>query len=195
MTSRPPIVPLALALLSALGGGGCSRLPEIPLTTPEPLTVNINVKMDVYQHKAEGAEAAAPAPAGEGGGPAAAEGEPGAVTPEARQKAERGLRDRMEEVQTLKNNRLVGENREGLLEVREIPPGEYGAYTEKTVREENADREVVMRALALEEGKPLAAIRREQAQYRRRQSFKGEWVEEEEAGGSWRWVRKAADPR
>lgn len=172
----------------ALGAGGCT-LPQVPLTTPEPLSVNINVKMDVYQHAAEGGAKVETASAGD------ATAADGAVTPQRRQAAERGMRDRMEQVQTLKNNRLVGETRDGLLEVREVPPGEYGEYTQKTVLEENADRETVMRALSAEEGKGLPALKREQGNLRRQQSFKGEWVEEQEADGTWRWVQKANDPR
>lgn len=171
----------------------CSSLPDIPLTTPEPLTVNINVKMDVYQHEAEGGmKAGEPATVVK---EAVATGDETAVTPEQRQAAERGIRDRMEQVQTLKNNRLVGENHEGLLEIREIPPGEYGEYTQKTVAEENVDRETLMKALAVEEKKALPAIKREQGQWRARQSFKGEWVEEQDAEGAWRWVQKSEDPR
>lgn len=166
---------------------GCT-LPQLPIATPEPLSVNINVKMDVYQHAAEGAGTSTPKVAD-----AATDAE--VVTAEIRQAAEKGMRNRMEQIQTLKNNRLVGESRDGLLEVREVPPGEYGEYTVKTVEEENADREKVMRALALEEKKALTALKREQGAYRRQQSFKGEWVEEEETDGTWRWIQKAADPR
>jgi uncharacterized protein len=174
--------------LTLLAMAGCT-LPQLPIATPEPLSVNINVKMDVYQHAAEEGGSAVKTDSGE----TVVEAE--TVTAEVRQSAEKGIRNRMEQIQTLKNNRLIGENRDGLVEVREVPPGEYGDYTVKTVEEENADRETVMRALALEEKKPFTTLKREQGALRRKQSFKGEWVEEEEADGTWRWVQKAANPR
>lgn len=165
------------------------------MVTPEPLDVNINVKLDVYQYTREdqkpGDRATEEAVVEAAASPAVVDA---TVTAEQRQAAEAGIRNRMEEIQNLKNNRVIGENREGLVEIREIPPGEYGAYAEKTVLAENADRQVIMRALAQEENQAVAAVQREQAQLRARASFKGEWVEEQETDGTWRWVRKASDP-
>lgn len=188
MRAGPTIFTRLTGLLAVLQLTGCA-IPEIPLSTPEPIDVNINVKLDVYQYTREGQKPASEQTE------AAISANVDEITAERRQAAEKGMRDRMEEVQTLKNNRVIGENREGLLEIREIPPGEYGQYIETTLLAENADREAVMRALAREEDKPLTTLRREQALLRQKQSFKGEWIEEQQRDGSWRWIRKAEDPR
>jgi hypothetical protein len=93
-------------------------------------------------------------------------------------------RNRMSEIQELKNNRLVGEGRSGLLSIRNRPAGEYGDYVEKTVEAENLDREILMRHEAGEEATPIEAIREEQWKHRQRKSFPGEWIEVADEGGT-----------
>ena len=74
------------------------------------------MRVDIYQHAA---------------GDAAAEG------PES--EAQDRRRARMAEIQNLKNGRVVGENRHGLLSLVQAPPGEYGDYVRRTVEAENAE--------------------------------------------------------
>ena len=156
----------SLVALAALGAAACAG-PTVNLATREPLAVDMTLRVDIYQH---GAETAAPA-----------EG-----TPEERRRA------RMAEIQTLKNSRLVGESHLGLLAVRELPPGEYGRYVTRTVEAENADRTTLMRGMAEAQRRPLAEIETEQARLWRERAFAGEWIEEQEPDGAWRWVQKAA---
>lgn len=156
--------PLAAAL--AIGAAACAG-PTVNLATREPLTVDMTLRVDIYQHASET--------------PAPAEG-----TPEERRRA------RMAEIQTLKNSRLVGENHVGLLAIRELPPGEYGRYVTRTVEAENADRAALMRRFAEAERQPLAQVEADQARLWRERAFAGEWIEEQGADGTWRWIQKAA---
>jgi len=153
----------------------CS-LPAVQVETPKPIAIDINMRVDVYQHDGKDGDA----------GGASAVGTSVADI-EARRRA------RMAEVQTLKNSRLVGENHEGLLSVRDLPPGDYGAYVKKTVEAENADRMALMEATANKEQKPLSEVQQSIADLWRERSFPGEWIEVRDAGGAWTWVQKAGD--
>jgi uncharacterized protein YdbL (DUF1318 family) len=149
--------------------------PTVRLSTAEPLEVDVTMRVDIYQH-----------------GAAVPSGESAGLDPAA---AEERRRARMAEIQALKNSRLVGENRRGLLTILELPPGEYGGYVERTVKAENADRNALMKRLAAERREPLARIESEQARLWRERAFPGEWVEEQQDDGVWRWVQKrAAEP-
>lgn len=157
------------AVLAALAAG--CQAPSVNLTTPEPLKVDIALRVDVYQHGGTKAPQATPAPAPE---------------PDPAQRR----RNRMSEIQDLKNQRLVGENREGLLTVVQEPPGEFGAYVRRTVEEENRDRLAEMARLAEARKMSLPDIQREQAELWRARSFAGEWVEVEVEPGRWEWKPK-----
>lgn len=163
-----------LAVLAmALGLAGCRGLP-VNVATPKPLEVDVTMRVDIYQH--QGAQAA----------PAA----PGTDRDTADEEARR--RDRMAEVQSFKNSRLVGEDRTGLLRLMQQIPGKYGLYVEETVTAENADRATLMRAEAVSRRVPLATVEAERAEHWRERSFPGEWIEERQPDGSWRWVQKRA---
>lgn len=154
------LVAVPLLLLAA-----CN--PTVQVATPEPLKVDVDMRVDIYQH------ATTDAP---GEGP---EGE-----------AQTRRRTRMAEVQTLKNARIVGEDRHGLLAIVQAPPGEYGDYVRRTVEAENADRLALMKQLAAERRVPLPQIETEQATLWRERAFPGEWSEVQESDGTWRWVQK-----
>ena len=108
-------------VVSALLLSSCIDPFEVNVNTPQPIKVDLTMDVNVYQHgtatEKEGAEAAA----------------------DFRAAMDR-RRDRMTEIQELKNNRLVGENRSGALSIKNRPAGEYGDYVEKTVEAENLDR-------------------------------------------------------
>jgi uncharacterized protein YdbL (DUF1318 family) len=150
---------------------GC-KAPTVNLSTPDPIKVDINMRVDIYER---GGGSAAPKP------PA-----PSADLPavDARRRA------RMGDVQNFKNSRLVGENRQGLLVVRDQPEGSYGRFVEKTVAEENADRMVVMRQLAAERNMSLEDIQAQQGELWRNRSFSGEWIEVSAGPGAWTWAQK-----
>ena len=141
--------------------------PTVHVATSEPLKVDVSMRVDIYQHATSDAPAEGP------------EGE-----------AQTRRRTRMAEVQTLKNGRIVGEDRHGLLAVVQAPPGEYGDYVRRTVEAENADRLALMKQLAAERRVPLPQVEAEQATLWRERAFPGEWVEAQDADGTWRWVQK-----
>jgi uncharacterized protein YdbL (DUF1318 family) len=124
------------------------------------------MRVDIYQH---------------------ATGDAPASGPEA--EAQDRRRARMAEIQTLKNARIVGENRHGQISLVQPPPGEYGDYVRRTVEAENADRLALMKQLAAERRVPLADIEAEQANLWRERSFPGEWIEAQ-VDGAWRWQQK-----
>jgi uncharacterized protein len=139
---------------------GCT--PTVRLDTPEPVKIDVAMKVDVYSHevkkdKDDGSAALSP--------------------------AER-RRNRMAEVQTLKNNRSIGEGNDGLLHVRDLPSDPaFAAYAQQVVQDENADRTALFTTKAEESGKPLAAVRTEFAAAARQSAFPGEWLQEE--SGAW----------
>ncbi|MBU3664420.1 MAG: DUF1318 domain-containing protein [Chthoniobacterales bacterium] len=145
--------------------------PNVSLSTPEPIVVDINMRVDIYER---------------GGGSSSAKPSPAADMPAA----DARRRSRTGDIQTFKNSRLVGEGRDGLLSVLSRPEGSYGAYVEKTVAEENADRLVVMRELAAERKMSLPEVQAQQGELWRNRSFSGEWVEVLQDNNSWRWAQK-----
>lgn len=154
----------------------CKQLPEIPITTPKPLEVNLNMRLDVYQYRGdEPQDKEAVKTAGE---------------------ATLRMRNRMEEIQTLKNNQLVGEDHRGLLLIREVPSGDWGAQMKKAVAGENDDRMLLMRQKAKESNRPLHEIEDEQWQMRTRQAGTGEWIEVPGAtSGTFQWKRAGSETK
>jgi hypothetical protein len=162
---KTTLLPFAVSLLLA----SCAA-PTVNLSTPEPVKVDIEMRLDVYQHSA--AENRKP-------DNAKASIDPGAAR-----------RNRMAEVQTLKNSRVIGEGRDGLLALRLEPTGDYGDWARATVRAENADRIVLMKTEAAQLRLPLPQIQKKQATIAQKMAFKGEWIEVEKSEDVWEWVQK-----
>lgn len=167
------LLPPALSL-AALGLTACKTLPAVPITTPKPLEVNLNMRLDVYQYR--------------GDEPVDKE-----ATKNASEATER-MRNRMQEIQTLKNNQLVGEDHRGQLLIREVPTGDWGVQMKKAVAAENEDRMLLMRKKAKETNRPLHEIEDEQWRLRTQQAGTGEWIEVPGTSpGSFQWKRAGAD--
>lgn len=172
---RVPSATLLSSLLAAgaaaLGLSSCLSPFDVNVNTPEPIKVDLAMDVHVYQHGvADQANAVAAA---------------------SYRAAMDNHRNRMSEVQELKNNRLVGENHDGLLSIRNRPAGEYGDYVEKTVEAENLDREALMRHEAEEKKLDPAKVREEQWRHWQRKSFPGEWIEVvNEDGKTYHWEQK-----
>ena len=141
--------------------------PTVRVATPEPLKVDVDMRIDIYQH---------------------ATGDVPAAGPDA--EAQDRRRTRMAEIQNLKNARVVGENRHGLLSLVQPPPGEYGDYVRRTLEAENGDRLALMKQLAAERRVPLADVETEQATLWRERAFTGEWIEVEGPDRTWQWQQK-----
>jgi uncharacterized protein YdbL (DUF1318 family) len=156
--------------LPGLLATGCAA-PTVRLATAEPIKMDINVRLDVYQHNPPAAKTAAPSPT--------------PASPEA------SRRKRMGDIQNFKNQRLVGEGRDGLLAIRSTPEGTFGEYVRLGVEAENADRMALMKSLAETQKKPLPEVQTQQAEMWRTRSFAGEWIEVPQADGTWLWVQKS----
>lgn len=157
-------------LLFALAG--CSGI-GVNLTTAEPLNVNVNVKLDVYQHA-----------------DTTVQKKVAAASADLPLDAQTRRRNRMGEVQKLKNSRTVGENHLGLLVIRDMPPGEYGDYTKETVDAENNDRTTIMQQIAKKANVPLAQVQEQEATLAAKRAFSGEWIEQAKPDGTYEWVQK-----
>ena len=90
---KTTLTPLAVSALLA----SCAS-PTVNLSTPEPVKVDIEMRLDVYQHAEKSGE------------------QPDSQSSSADPAASR--RNRMAEVQTLKNSRVIGEGKDGLLVLR-----------------------------------------------------------------------------
>jgi uncharacterized protein YdbL (DUF1318 family) len=166
---------LSLAIIAFVG---CTNGPTINLDTKKPLKVDpvkvdLNMRVDVYQHP-----------------DATVQKRVAGVQPAPTEDAQTRLRNRMGEVQVLKNNRLVGESRNGLLEIRNKPPGEFGEYVQRLVDAENKDRAAMMQDIAQKKNLALEEVQRQQAELARNKAFSGEWIEVPQADGSFVWKQK-----
>lgn len=145
--------------------------PTVNLSTPEPVKVDIEMRLDVYQH---GVPRTAPL--------AAVNAQPDPVA---------ARRKRMAEVQALKNARLAGEGRDGLLSLRVVPAGDYGDWARATIQSENADRMALMKSEATRLKLSLPQIQDKQARVAHKMAFKGEWIEVVRDKDKWEWIQKA----
>lgn len=147
-------------LASACFLGGCS--PTINIATPEPIKVDVGVKLDVYQKTA----------------PNKAKDEQSSLQIAANRRLRAG------EIQTLKNDRVIGEDRDGYVDIRKAPVDpKYLEYVQGVVNAENGDRSYLYLANAQAQNKPLESIEREYAQLWSDRAFPGEWIQKE--NGTW----------
>jgi hypothetical protein len=166
---------LALAAAITLALSSCKAF-DINVGTKEPIKldpikVDLTMRVDVYQYTGASKE------------------EKQAVKNVGH--AVERQRNRMAEIQTLKNSRFVGENHMGLLTIRNHPAGTHGEYVEKTVEEENADRSFLMADKANVSGVELASIRNQQWEVRTQDAYEGELIEVPgTTPGSYRWEPK-----
>jgi|HubBroStandDraft_1064217.scaffolds.fasta_scaffold61765_2 uncharacterized protein YdbL (DUF1318 family) len=139
---------------------GCA--PTVKLATPQPIKVDVAVRLDVYQKTA----------------PTKAKEEQSNLQIAANR------RERSGEIQQLKNDRIIGEDRDGYLTIRNPPKDpKYLAYTQGVVNAENADRSFLYLANAQTKSEPLELVEQEYAQLWRDRAFPGEWVQKED--GTW----------
>ncbi len=137
---------IALAAAITIAFGSCKAF-DINVGTKEPIKldpiqVDLTMRVDVYQYSGNSED----------------------KKQEVKNKANahENLRNRMAEIQTLKNSRYVGENRLGLLSIRNLPAGKDGEYVQQTVDAENADRTFLMTD-NIQLVRPPAAARRRPA--------------------------------
>lgn len=154
------VLAVAGLVVSACCLGGCS--PTINLATPEPVKVDVGVRLDVYQKTA----------------PTKVKEEQSSLQIAANRRLRSG------QIQQLKNDRIVGEDRDGYLALRVQPADpKYLAYAQSVVADENADRSFLYLSNAQAQNKPLEMIERDYAQLWSDRAFPGEWVQKE--NGTW----------
>jgi uncharacterized protein YdbL (DUF1318 family) len=157
---RPAHWPAAGFLISVGCLSGCA--PTINLATPKPITLDIGVRLDIYQKTP----------------PTKANSEQSAIN------VAKNRRLRSGEIQQLKNDHVIGEDRDGLLEIRNPPKDpKYLAYANQVVSDENADRSFLYLNNAQAQNKPLESIESEYAQLWASRAFPGEWIQKED--GTW----------
>jgi uncharacterized protein YdbL (DUF1318 family) len=152
---------LAGILVGASCLSGCS--PTINLATPNPIKVDVGVRLDVYQKTA----------------PTKAKDEQSSLEIAANRRLRSG------EIQGLKNDGVVGEDRDGYLDLinkRPIDP-KYKTYAEGIISAENGDRSFLYLSNAQIQNKPLEMIEQEYAQLWSDRAFPGEWIQKE--NGTW----------
>ncbi|MFZ5805899.1 MAG: DUF1318 domain-containing protein [Verrucomicrobiota bacterium] len=147
---------LLLALVS------CS--PTVRLDTPEPVKIDVNMKVDVTTTEAR-------------------------KTAESKQPSENNplqtRRQRMAEIQDLKNNRIAGESNNGLLVIVKSPDDpQWKTYAEKLIQEENKDRAEIFAQESKATGKPSELVAKDFAKKMRDAAFPNEWIQTE--SGEWK---------
>jgi len=91
------------------------------------------------------------------------------------------------EIQQLKNDRVVGEDRDGYLDLRRTPDNSsYAAYARDVINSENADRTVLYLANAQSQSRPLEMVESDYAKLWYDRAFPGEWVQKEDGN----WIQK-----
>lgn len=147
----------AICLAVGLNVTAC-KLPTVNVATPDPIKVDVTMRLDVYQYR----------------------GDENAKPGEAQVSYEEAVirrRNRMAEVQTLKNNRLVGEDHRGQLNLREKPAGEWGRQVEEVVNKENEDRTITIRHEAKDSNRQVHEVEAAHWKANLEKAFKGEWIE------------------
>lgn len=157
MTHQPL---LRASLLLPLLFAACA--PTLRLDTPEPVKIDVHMKVDVTTSSSSS------------GAPASSSttNPPNPPNPQERRRL------RMAEVQTLKNDRRIGEANNGLLKLLHPPEDkDYLQWTQSVVADENTDRQAIFQSQANLEKKPLEVIASEFAERARGSAFPGEWVQ------------------
>ena len=162
----------AISMAVLLGAAGCRGI-GVNLATTQPLKVDINMKLDVYQHNDTSIQKKI-----------------ATASSDLPVDVQQRRTNRMGEIQGLKNSRVVGENHLGLLEIRNLPPGEYGAYTKQTVDAENSDRTTIMQQVSKNENLPLEKVQQQQGNLAFKLAFNGEWIEPAQPDGTYKWIQK-----
>lgn len=139
-----------------------SCAPTVNLSTPDPVKIDVNMNVHVTTEEVKKSVNGT----------------------NAEHSPRQGLRDRMAEIQALKNNRIIGEANTGLIEIKELPTDPaYKSYVERVVEEENRDRQAVLASEAEARKMPVSVIARDYARRKREASFVGEWIQTED--GTW----------
>lgn len=153
----PLLLKMAAGVGFSMALSGCNSF-KVDVNSPEPIKVDVSMRLDVYQYKGD------------------EPGKPDAAQVSYEEAVER-QRNRMAEIQRLKDNRFAAEDHRGLLHLRQKPAGDWGEYVERTVNAENEDRTLLMRKVAKDSNKALHEVQAEQWKLRTDKAYQGEWIE------------------
>lgn len=144
----------------------CAPTIPVQITTPEPVKIEVRMQIDVVSKE-----------------------DPATLNRPTGQELEASLarRNRMGEVQTLKNDRVIGETRQGYLAIKNLPPDVgYAAYAQRIIDAENLDRSKQYDLASRQQAKPFPFIEKEAAERWRNNAFPGEWLQKDDGT----WVQK-----
>jgi len=183
VVSRILVVTACVVLLSSCKS---SKPFHVNVNAEEPIKIDLSMDVHVYNHSGDDPKKKKQ----EKDKAATAKDEEAAEYTEVLE----DRRNRMAEVQEMKNARYVGENRFGLLELRSVPEGSSGDWVKKTLLAENEDRKYLMDHEVRTKDKTLKVVQAEQRQHILRKSHVGEWVEVDdlENPGGFKWEQKVS---
>jgi len=176
---------------------GCAR---VSVQAPkEPIKVDISMRLDIYQHVQQDINAienivsgAASEAKDTGGqsmfftGVSCAYAQGANLSPEVEQAALR-RKERVSELNQWQQKGVIGENRLGLLELRDKSAS---SSVEQLIQVENADRMVIYRQLAQKNNASLESIQKVYAQRLQQDAPAGTPVEALQADGTYQWKNK-----
>jgi len=159
------------AVILILGVGlslGCARVRvEAP---KEPIKVDISMRLDIYQHVQKDINSIEDIVSGSGAQPKQTDkqgnlslflqtafAEDSGLSPEVEQAALR-RKDRRPEIVSQEEAGVVGENKSGLVEIKE--PAKAGAAVEAMVKAENNDRIIIYEAVAKKNGTSVEEVQK-----------------------------------
>ncbi|MDF1751286.1 MAG: DUF1318 domain-containing protein [Verrucomicrobiales bacterium] len=179
---RRALLRLFLVGFVSILASSCQKPFDVNVKAEEPINVNLSMDVHVYQHG--GSLVKKPKALEEGDSEAK----------EYKAILER-RRNRMSDIQTLKNDRIIGENHAGLLSIKvtEKDAGNWPMdFVRKTIKEENEDRSYLIRFEAERRNVNIFEVQREQWMHQLRKSHPGEWIEiaDPDRPGVYVWVQK-----
>lgn len=177
---------------------GCAR---VQVAAPkEPIKVDITMRLDVYQHVQSDIDSIENLVSGSA---PAKPANPGlqsllsvfvteayaqdAVNAETQAAALR-RRDRLAEVKTLLESGVIGENKSGLLSVRD--DNSISASARGMVNDENSDRMVIYREIAAKNGIAVEEVQKMYARRLQNDAPAGAPIEAEDGTGAYSWKAK-----
>lgn len=177
-------------------GLSCARVRvEAP---KEPIKVDISMRLDIYQHIEKdidaiesivsgGKEKTKDAPIQLNYFVSSAYAQEG-LSPEIEQAALR-RKDRYAEIVSLEQNGLAGENKSGLVEIRDA--GAAGSSAQQLAAEENNDRMIIYQAVAQKNGTSIEDVQKLYAQRLQNDALAGTPIEVlNTATGAYEWKAK-----
>jgi uncharacterized protein YdbL (DUF1318 family) len=189
---------IVLSLLGLVLTIGCARVRvEAP---KEPIKVDISMRLDIYQHVEKDIDAIENIVSGAKAKPQTSGGQSMLdyfiasayaqtdLSPEVEQAALR-RRDRLEALISWEKKAVIGENKLGLVEIRD--PKGADPSVEQLVKAENSDRMIIYEAVAAKNGTSVEEVQKLYAKRLQAQAAAGTPIEvANEATGSSEWKTK-----